>query len=419
MRVFFDLIGCRVNEAEIETMSAETLALRHEIAPAVEAADWIVINTCTVTREAERDSRQKIRQAHARNGAARIAVTGCWATMEPGQAAALPGVSRVIPNVEKEALIPAILGGEKPSADAPASAPITVHRRTRAHIKVQDGCDNACTYCVTRLARGPLRSRPADAILSDLLAAQRKGAKEAVLAGVHLGAWGRDLGSGLNLENLLEDILARTAIPRLRLSSLEPWDLRPEFFRMWSDKRLCPHLHLPLQSGCESTLRRMNRRTSPEEYADIVAAARSLIPDLAVTTDLMVGFPGEDEPEFRESIGFIERMGFARLHIFRYSPRPGTAAARLPAGATAEEIRHRAMWARHIGARAADTFSRSFLGREMDVLWEADTRGGLRHGLTGNFLRVRVQSEELRPNTITRVRLASVDRDEIIGELKN
>jgi threonylcarbamoyladenosine tRNA methylthiotransferase MtaB len=419
MRIFFDLIGCRVNEAEIETMSAETLALRHEIAPAVEGADWIVINTCTVTREAERDSRQKIRQAHTRNCAARIAVTGCWSTMEPEQAAALPGVTRVIPNREKDGLIPGILGGEEPSAAAPASSPATAGRRTRAYIKVQDGCDNACTYCVTRLARGNLRSRAAEAILTDLLAAQRKGAKEAVLAGVHLGAWGRDLGGGLNLENLLEDILSRTAIPRIRLSSLEPWDLRPDFFRMWSDKRLCPHLHLPLQSGCGSTLRRMNRRTSPEEYAEIVEAARSQIPDLAVTTDLMVGFPGEDEPEFRESIGFIERMGFARVHIFRYSPRPGTAAAEMPAAATAEEIRHRAMWARHIGARGADAYSRAFLGREMDVLWEADTRGGLRHGLTGNFLRVRVQSEDIRPNTISRVQLVSVDRDEIIGELKN
>jgi threonylcarbamoyladenosine tRNA methylthiotransferase MtaB len=417
MRIFFDLVGCRVNEAEIESMSAEARVLRHEIAPTAAAADWVVINTCTVTREAERDSRQMIRRAHDRNGAARIAATGCWATMEPERAAALPGVTRVIPNAEKDGLIRAILGADEPPAAAPA--PITVRRRTRAYIKVQDGCDNACTYCVTRLARGSLRSRPADAIVADILAAQRAGAKEAVLAGIHLGAWGRDLGSGSVLDDLLEDILARTAIPRLRLSSLEPWDLHPEFFRLWQDGRLCPHLHLPLQSGSGSTLRRMNRRTSPEEYADIVEAARAQIPDLAVTTDLMVGFPGEDESEFRESIGFVERMRFARLHIFRFSPRPGTAAAGMDPAVPMEDIRHRAMWARHIGSQAADNFSRAFLGREMDVLWEADTRGGLRHGLTGNFLRVRVQSEDIRPNTISRVKLLSIDRDEIIGELNN
>ncbi|MGB7538568.1 MAG: MiaB/RimO family radical SAM methylthiotransferase [Anaerolineales bacterium] len=417
MRIFFDLVGCRVNEAEIESMSAEARVLRHEIAPTAEAADWVVINTCTVTREAERDSRQKIRQAHDRNGAARIAATGCWATMEPERAAALPGVTRVIPNAEKDGLIPAILGSEEQPAAAPS--PISVRRRTRAYIKVQDGCDNACTYCVTRLARGPLRSRPADAILADILAAQRLGAKEAVLAGVHLGAWGRDLGSGSVLDDLLEDILARTAVPRLRLSSLEPWELHPEFFRLWQDGRLCPHLHLPLQSGCGSTLRRMNRRTSPEEYADIVAAARAQIPDLAVTTDLLVGFPGEDESEFRESIGFVERMRFARLHIFRFSPRPGTAAAGMDAAVPPDTIRHRAMWARHIGSQAAENFSRAFLGREMDVLWEADTRCGLRRGLTGNFLRIRVKSDSIAPNTFSRVRLCSIDRDEVIGELKN
>jgi len=416
MRVYFDLVGCRVNEAEIESMSAEARALRHEIAATLGAADWIVLNTCTVTREAERDSRQKIRQAHDRNPAARIAVTGCWATMEPERAAALPGVTRVIPNAEKEGLIPAILGAEEPPAAA--ASPITARRRTRAYIKIQDGCDNACAYCVTRLARGPLRSRAMEAIIADILAAQRMGAKEAVLAGVHLGAWGRDLGSGLALEDLLEDVLSRTVIPRLRLSSLEPWDLHPDFFRLWQDERLCPHLHLPLQSGCGSTLRRMNRRTSPEEYADIVEAARAQIPDLALTTDLMVGFPGEDESEFRESIGFAERMRFARLHIFRFSPRLGTAAAGMDPAAAPEDIRHRAMWARHIGSQSADNFARAFLGREMDVLWEADTRCGLRRGLTGNFLRVRVQSEDIRPNTISRVRLVSVDRGEIIGEQK-
>jgi threonylcarbamoyladenosine tRNA methylthiotransferase MtaB len=419
MKIFFDLVGCRLNEAEIEKMSAEAFALRHEIARTAQEADWIVINTCTVTREAERDSRQKIRQAHSRNGKARIAVTGCWATMDPECAAALPGVTRVIPNAEKDGLIRLILGADEPSAASLAAHPAPFRRRTRAYIKVQDGCDNACSYCVTRLARGPLRSRTADAIVADILAAQHAGAKEAVLAGVHLGAWGRDLGNGLVLEDLLEDILARTEIPRLRISSLEPWDLRPDFFRLWRDGRLCPHLHLPLQSGCGSTLRRMNRRTTPEAYAEIVEAARAEIPDLAVTTDLMVGFPGEDESEFRESIGFVERMRFARLHIFRFSPRPGTAAVRMEGAVPLEGVRHRAMWARLIGRRAADNFARAFLGRAMDVLWEADTRGGLRRGLTGNFLRVRVRSEDIRPNTISRVKLISVDQGEITGEPKN
>lgn len=417
MKIFFDMVGCRVNEAEMEAMAAEARSLHHDVSADGKAADWVVINTCTVTREAERDSRQKIRQAHARNPSARLAVTGCWATMEPERAAALPGVALVVPNAEKNQTIARILGGELASAGGAARLPRSGwRRRTRAYIKVQDGCDNACAYCITRLARGPLRSRSTGEVIEDILAAERSGAKEAVLAGVHLGTWGKDLGMDCGLEQLVESVLARTTIPRIRLSSLEPWDLRPEFFRLWQDPRLCPHLHLPLQSGCAATLRRMARRTTPDDFARIVDEARAAIPDLAITSDLMVGFPGESEAEFRESLDFVDSMSFTRLHVFRFSPRPGTAAARMQDTVPPQEIRRRAILARQTAERAAESFARSFLGHEMDVLWEADTRCGLRHGLTGNFLRVRVQSDLILPNTFSRVKLTAVDRGEIVGE---
>jgi threonylcarbamoyladenosine tRNA methylthiotransferase MtaB len=416
MRIHFDLVGCRVNEAEIESMAVRAAALGHTAVADPAAADWIVVNTCTVTREAERDSRQKIRRAHACNGAARLAVTGCWSTMEPDRAAALPGVACVIPNAEKENLIAQILGPRDISAAGPAPAP-PARRRTRAYIKVQDGCANACAFCSTRLARGPLRSRSADEIVADILAAEQSGAKEAVLAGVHLGAWGKELGIASGLEHLLEKVLTRTAIPRVRLSSLEPWDVRPEVFRLWRDKRLCPHLHLPLQSGSAATLARMKRNAMPGDFERLVYAARAAIPDLALTSDWMVGFPGEDETEFRESKAFVERMGFARLHVFRFSPRPGTEAARMGGAIPAPEIRRRAELARHAAKNASENYMRAFLGREMDVLWEADTRCGLRRGLTANFVRVRVKSEALEPNTFRRVKLMSVDGDEMVGEL--
>jgi threonylcarbamoyladenosine tRNA methylthiotransferase MtaB len=418
MKIFFDMVGCRVNEAEIEALAAEARARGCEVTGDIKSADWIVINTCTVTGEAERDSRQKARAAHAGNPAARLALTGCWATMEPTRAAALPGVARVIPNPEKDRLLTLLLGGEESrGAKNIPPAPDGGRRRTRAYIKVQDGCDNACAYCVTRLARGPIRSRSADAVVADILAVESAGANEAVLAGIHLGAWGKDLGMEFGLERLLETVLARTAIPRVRLSSLEPWDLRPEFFRLWEDPRLCPHLHLPLQSGCAATLHRMARRTTPEDFARIVGAARAAIPDLAVTSDWMIGFPGEGESEFRESADFVKRMRFARLHVFRFSPRAGTAAARMPDAVPPQEIRRRAALARQTAERASDSFARGFLGREMNVLWEADTRCGLRHGLTANFLRVRVQSDTIRPNTFSRVKLINVDRGEIVGDV--
>jgi threonylcarbamoyladenosine tRNA methylthiotransferase MtaB len=338
--------------------------------------------------------------------------------MEPERAAALPGVALVITNPEKDHAIPLILGVDAElGAGRFAPASIGSRRRTRACIKVQDGCDNACAYCVTRLARGPIRSRNAESVVEDILAAEAAGANEAVLAGVHLGAYGKDAGPAFGLDGLLATVLMKTTISRIRLSSLEPWELRPEFFHLWKDPRLCPHLHLPLQSGCAATLRRMARRTTPEDFERIVNAARAAIPDLAVTSDLMVGFPGESEAEFRESLAFVERMNFARLHVFRFSPRPGTAAAGMQDAVSTEESRRRAALARQAAERSADSFARGFLGREMGVLWEADTRCGLRHGLTGNFLRVRIPSETIAPNTFSRVRLTDVDRGEMIGEL--
>jgi threonylcarbamoyladenosine tRNA methylthiotransferase MtaB len=417
VRIFFDMVGCRVNEAEIELMIAEASSAGCGIAEDPSTADWIVINTCTVTRSAERDSRRMIRRAHARNPAARMAVTGCWATMEPGRAAALPGVSRVFPNAEKHRVLAEILAGWPAAFRSAAAFPAHTRRRTRAFIKVQDGCDNACAYCVTRLARGPLRSRPAEVVVRDIHAAERMGVKEAVLAGVHLGAWGKDLDIVFGLERLVETVLEGTSIPRLRLSSIEPWEVRPKFFRLWRNGRLCPHLHLPLQSGCAATLSRMRRRTTPEEFARLVAAARTAIPDLAVTSDLIVGFPGESAEEFRESLDFVGRMGFARLHVFRFSPRPGTEAAGMPGALPAPEIRRRSEQARQTAKRCSKAFAVGFLGREMEVLWESETRRGVRRGLTPNYLRVRAPAHSTAPNTVSRVRLAAYERGEILGEV--
>ncbi len=398
MKIFFDTVGCRVNEAEIEAMAAEALTRGQEVTADATAADWIVINTCTVTREAERDSRQKTRSAHARNPAARIALTGCWATMEPELAAALPGVARVIPNAEKSLTGSIIVDGKEDSRAGDSPLPSNGYRRrTRAYIKVQDGCNNACAYCVTRLARGPIRSRGADGVVEDILAAERAGAKETVLAGIHLGAWGRELGLDFGLEQLLETVLRKTSIPRIRLSSLEPWDLRPEFFRLWSDSRLCAHLHLPLQSGCAATLRRMVRRTAPEDFERMVEAAREAIPDLAVTSDWMVGFPGESEAEFRESLEFVQRMNFARLHVFRFSPRAGTAAARMPAAISPQEARRRAALARQTADHAAESFARGYLGRDTTMGHTLHLGDRARSGEDRSMQLLRIRFHEVGP----------------------
>jgi threonylcarbamoyladenosine tRNA methylthiotransferase MtaB len=269
MKVFLDMVGCRLNQSEIERYARQFRLAGHSLTSDAELADLIVINTCTVTAAAASDSRQKIRRA-ARTGAKQIIVTGCFATLNPRETAELPRVSQVIGNLEKDDLVPMVLNIPASLFDRTSiqREPIPGTRlRTRAFIKVQDGCDNRCTYCITTLARGKGRSRPIIDILADIHSALDGGSQEIVLTGVHLGSWGYDFYQPSRLENLVRTILDDTDTPRLHLSSLEPWDISPNFFELWQNSRLCRHLHLPLQSGSGATLRRMGRKVTPGAFA--------------------------------------------------------------------------------------------------------------------------------------------------------
>ena len=252
--------------------------------------------------------------------------------MEPEIASAMEGVSLVIPNAEKDSL-PSIVLGIKPEIfdEEPLKRIILpgIHARTRAFIKIQDGCDNHCTFCVTHLVRGKSRSVGKERVLRDVLAAISAGGKEIVLTGVNLGAWGLDLDPAVELADLIEFLLRETDIPRIRLSSLESWNLSDRFLRLWENPRMCPHFHLPLQSGSDSVLKRMARRTTLAEFRRLVETAISIVPDFAITTDVIAGFPGETDTEFAETLEFIRSIPFAGGHVFPYSPRPGTPAARM------------------------------------------------------------------------------------------
>ncbi len=426
MKVFLDTVGCRLNQAEIERMGHQLRAAGCEIVASAAEADLVIINTCTVTGEAASDSRAAVRRA-ARAGAARIVVTGCWATLEPEAAAALPSVSSVIPNSHKEDLVSGLLDlpedllDREPLARQPLPG---LRARTRAFIKVQEGCNNACTYCITRLARGPSRSRTIPQVLAEARATLRGGTKEIVLSGVHLGAWGQDLPSGPqqpppSLTDLVAALLSALPIPRLRLSSLEPWDLSSGFFTLWSDARLCRHLHLPLQSGSASVLQRMARKVTPESFAAIVALAQANIPDLAITTDVIVGFPGESEAEFQETVEFVRRMGFAGGHVFAYSPRPGTVAAKMAHQVSSEVKRERSAILRQIFAESAAAYRRRFLGKRMRVLWESATPcpevGWRLEGLTDNYLRITAHAPQPRWNHLDEVEIIGESEDGLVG----
>lgn len=432
MKIYLDTIGCRLNQSEIETFANQFRAAGHEIVASAAEADRVVINTCTVTAQAAADSRQKIRQAArglAEHGSqAGVYVTGCWATLEPTAAQALPGVAGVVPNHAKDSLVGDLLQrpGEAFDLEPIARAPLPgAHLRTRSFIKVQDGCDNHCTFCVTRIARGAGRSRPIHDVLRDVQSALEGGAHEIVLTGVHLGSWGQDFtrtsgaSHAAHLADLIKHVLAQTDLPRLRLSSLEPWDLDEDFFGLWADPRLCRHLHLPLQSGSTETLRRMARKTTPQAFARLVSAARQAAPQMAITTDIITGFPGESEQEFAESLAFVQAMDFAAGHVFPYSSRPGTAAARMSAQIPVPVRRQRSADLRAILAEASLRYQAQFVGSEMDVLWEAtDSYGpdGWRlHGLTDNYLRVTALSSDRLWNTIHRVRLQNCTSEGLQG----
>jgi threonylcarbamoyladenosine tRNA methylthiotransferase MtaB len=295
------------------------------------------------------------------------------------------------------------------------------HLRTRAFLKVQDGCDNHCTFCITRVARGAGRSRTVEDVLRDARAALDGGAQEIVLTGVHLGSWGHDFAAPLRLQQLVEAVLGALGPARLRLSSLEPWDLDEEFFDLWSDTRLCRHLHLPLQSGAEETLRRMARKTTPEAFARLAAAARRVSPDIAITTDIIAGFPGETEAAFEESLAFVRAMDFAAGHVFTYSARPGTPAARMSGQVPMLARKQRNAMLRAALAESSARYRQRFLGAEFEVLWEStDAYGpdGWRlHGLTDNYLRVTAISPEKLWNERSRVRLEHVEGEGLRGRL--
>lgn len=423
MKIYLDTIGCRLNQSEIESMARQFRVAGHEIVASPERADMAVVNTCAVTNDAASVSRSKIRQI-ARLGVQDIVATGCWTTLQPKEAAALPNVLHVIPNTQKDNLVAQTLNLPPSTFDLEPlqRQPLPgLHRRTRAFIKVQDGCDNHCTFCITTVARGEGRSRPIADVILDIQSALDGGSKEIVLTGVHLGSWGYEFGS--HLKHLIQAILRVTNTPRLRLSSLEPWDLDEEFFSLWENPRLMPHLHLPLQSGCESTLRRMARKTTPDSFRKLVAAARAAMPDAAITTDIIAGFPGETEDEFAESLAFVNEMNFAGGHVFTYSPRPGTGAAKMK-GQVRPELRKER---NHILRAALDeseaSYRKKFVGQKMSVLWESTSEmgewGWQMEGLTENYLRVKAFAPSPRWNELDTVQIERGENDSLRGVILN
>ncbi len=427
MKVHLKTLGCRLNEAELETWAQAFQKTGHSITKQAEAAQLIVINSCAVTQDAARKSRNLIRKIHRDNPQAKLVVSGCYATLNQDEAASLMGVDLVVSNQDKDQLVEKTLtelnmDSMPAMSTEPGEISLFTRGRQRAFVKVQDGCRYRCTFCIVTVARGEEVSRPVQAVIDEINALHKQGITEVVLTGVHLGGYGSDVGK--NLSDLINAILAETDIPRLRLGSLEPWELPEDFFELFRNPRLMPHLHLPLQSGSDTVLRRMARRCKTEEFAAIVSQLRSRIPHFNITTDIIVGFPGETEQEWQDSFNFIKQIGFGHIHIFTYSSREGTKAATLPNQVTNEIKKQRSRQLHELANNMKLQFCRDNIGNAFPVLWEGYSEpleGGKQRvfGYTPNYLRVSCvinDYESVENQTIT-ARLMTVGEGCVLGEI--
>jgi threonylcarbamoyladenosine tRNA methylthiotransferase MtaB len=419
MRVHLKTLGCRLNEAELERWSGDFQDRGHRLSLDGDSADLVVVNTCAVTGEAAHKSRKLIRRVRRDHPRAKLVVSGCYASLDPAEMARTLGVDLVVSNQDKDHLVEIAhkeldLNTMSEGATQPSECALFARDRQRAFVKIQDGCRYRCSFCIVTIARGEERSRPPGEIVAEVNGLVRRGIREVVLTGVHIGGYGRERDT--DLYQLVRRLLDNTDIPRLRLGSVEPWDLPKHFWSLFENPRCMPHLHLPLQSGADSVLRRMARRCKTSDFTRLIHQARNQVPDFNVTTDVMVGFPGETEDEWRQTVNYIQATGFGHLHIFSYSPRTGTKAADMPNQIPPGVKRHRSREMQALGQRMKKSTLRSYLGREFSVLIEGKGKAvasgaKLWTGYTPNFLRVVLRSSsdhDLR-NSIRRVKLERLD----------
>ena len=407
MRVFFTNLGCKLNQAEVDKMSRLFVAAGHELAPNLEDAELHVVNSCTVTHLAARTSRKTARRGQRVRSEMRTVLTGCYATGSPEEAASLAGVDLVVSNEHKDELLDRVHAAFPESVPAQRDETLDVpyvpleFGLSRALVKVEDGCNMRCSFCIIPFTRGRQRSRTVDDVVEEVRSLAGGGYPEVVVTGVQISEYRDD---DRRLFDLVKALLERTDVPRLRLTSIAPWKFDRRLLDLWQlhDDRLCRHIHMSLQSGCTETLRRMRRPYTADQYADLAAELRDAIPGLALTTDVIVGFPGETDPEFDDSLRFVERLAFAKPHVFTYSPREGTRATDLPDHVDAQVKKQRVAAMLAVAEESERAFVASQVGETSTVVWEerktpsgrSVVSGGERWtGLTDHYVRVWAEDE--------------------------
>ena len=426
--VAFYTLGCKVNQYETNAMAEKFIKHGYEVKDFSEKADIYIINTCTVTNMADRKSRQMLRRVKEVNADGLIVACGCYAQVAKEELEKIPEIDLVYGVNEKNKILEYIeeyidnhasksrvsdVMNQKEFLDFGTT---TYTEKTRAVIKVQDGCDRFCTYCIIPFARGHIRSRKIESVVEEVKEIAKTGIKEIVITGIHVASYGREFEGNIGLIDLLEEIHKVDGIERIRLSSIEPVIITEEFIsRLTKLNKICDHFHLSLQSGCDETLKRMNRRYTTEEFKKSVDMLRKAYPNVALTTDVIVGFPGETEEEFEKTYKFLKEIDFYMMHIFQYSKRNGTAAAKMPNQVDSKRKEERSKKLIELSRENEKRHNEKYIGKDIDVLFE-EKDGDYIKGHTTNYMVVKVPYEKLE-NTIEKVHITGEENLELIGNI--
>ncbi|MBQ7884005.1 MAG: tRNA (N(6)-L-threonylcarbamoyladenosine(37)-C(2))-methylthiotransferase MtaB [Phascolarctobacterium sp.] len=433
-KIAFYTLGCKVNQADTASMEGIFRRAGYEVVPFNETADVYLINTCVVTNNGQRRSRQIINRAVRHNPLSLTVVTGCYPQTAPEEVKAIDGVDVIIGNQERGRIVELVelALNEKRTEILDNVQKMTVDTKfeelgagtetdkTRAFLKIQEGCNQYCTYCIIPYARGPLRSRSLESIKTEVGKLVAAGYKEVVLIGIHLGCYGKELGGKLTLYDAVEAALSVEGLKRLRLGSLESVEVDSRILDLMArDERLCRHLHLPLQSGCDKILKAMHRPYDTARYAELLRNIREQLPDITITTDVIVGFPGESEEDFAETMRFAERCGFAKMHIFPFSKRKGTPAAKMPEQIIEAVKEQRAAALGELDEKMFHACLERAVGTESEVLFEQPVDDEHIEGLIGNYQRVIVKAPVSLCGEIAKVKIVGVQDDFLLGELSS
>ena len=432
-KVAFITLGCKVNQYETNAMAQEFIKNGYEVVEHTEIADIYVINTCTVTNMSDRKSRQMLRRVKELNKQALVIACGCYVQVSRKEVEKIKEVDLILGNNEKKNIVEYVEEYEKNrkrelevqdimnKKEYAEFGEVIYTEKTRAVVKVQDGCDRFCSYCIIPYARGRVRSRKKDIIISEIRKIAKEGIKEVVITGIHIASYGKDFKKEYRLIDLLEEINKIEGIERIELGSIEPLLITEEFVkRLKKLEKICHHFHLSLQSGCNETLKRMNRRYSIEEFRKIVELLRKNYEDVNLTTDIIVGFPGETEEEFQKTYKFLEEIKFYKMHIFKYSQRKGTVAAKMKEQIDGNKKEERSRKLIELSDKNEEEYNKKYIGKEVEVLWEEEKEGFYK-GHTKNYilayLKTDKEKEKKLENTITKVKCIEAKKDHILVQL--